>query len=243
MSSDIIIAAHHISKLFSRQKQKTLKEMLPALIGRGKKGVVDSFWALNDINFEVKKGESFGIVGPNGSGKSTLLKILAGVIEPTKGTFTTQGVIAPLLELGAGFHPEMTGRENIYLNSIILGDLRKDVDKKIDQIIDFSEIREFIDVPVKHYSSGMYTRLAFSVAIFTNFDILLADEILAVGDSSFQKKCLTKMKEFQAQGRTIVLVSHSSHQIKEMCQKALYINHGEQIAYGDVTEVLAQYEN
>lgn len=229
-------------KLFRRQKQRTFKEMLPALVGGGKKSVIDTFWALQDISFQIKKGETFGIIGPNGSGKSTLLKILAGVTKPTKGEFKLNGVIAPLIELGAGFHPEMTGRENIFLNSIILGATREQTAPKIQSIIDFSEIADFIDQPVKHYSSGMYMRLAFAVAIHTDFDILLVDEILAVGDERFQKKCYNKMKEFKEQGKTIVLVSHSLATVRSFCDKAAYIKFGQLIASGDSAEVTKVYE-
>lgn len=229
-------------KLFRRQKQRTFKEMLPALIGGGKKNVVDTFWALQDISFQIKKGETFGIIGPNGSGKSTLLKILAGVTQPTKGEFKLDGAIAPLIELGAGFHPEMTGRENIFLNSIILGATREETTPKMQSIIDFSEIADFIDQPVKHYSSGMYMRLAFAVAIHTDFDILLVDEILAVGDEKFQKKCYAKMKEFKDQGKTIVLVSHSLSTVRSFCDKAAYIKFGQLMASGDSVEVTKVYE-
>lgn len=229
-------------KLFRRQKQRTFKEMLPALLGGGKKNVIDSFWALQDISFQIKKGETFGIIGPNGSGKSTLLKILAGVTKPTKGEFKLNGVIAPLIELGAGFHPEMTGRENIFLNSIILGATREQTAPKIQSIIEFSEIADFIDQPVKHYSSGMYMRLAFAVAIHTDFDVLLVDEILAVGDEKFQKKCYAKMKEFKDQGKTIVLVSHSLATVRSFCDKAAYIKFGQLMASGDSADVTKVYE-
>ena len=236
-----VITAQNLSKIFRRQKQGTFKEMLPALMGRGKRGIIDSFWALKNVSFAVEKGESLGIVGPNGSGKSTLLKILAGVTLPTSGTFEARGRIAPLIELGAGFHPEMTGRENIFLNSIILGSTREKTAKLLESIIDFSEIREFIDQPVKNYSSGMYVRLAFAVAIHTDFDILLADEILAVGDTHFQKKCYQKMREFQKQGKTIILVSHDTKTVQDFCQKALYLKFGEEVMFGEVKKVMAKY--
>ncbi|MDR0463050.1 MAG: ABC transporter ATP-binding protein [Pseudomonadales bacterium] len=228
-------------KKFRRQRQLTFKEMLPALITGGKKAVVDSFWALQNITFNIEKGETFGIVGPNGSGKSTLLKILAGVTHPTKGTFKINGKIVPLIELGAGFHPQMTGRENIYLNSIILGMTREQVEPNIQSIIDFSEIGEFIDDPVKHYSSGMYVRLAFAVAIHVDFDILLVDEILAVGDEKFQKKCYDKMKQFQKEGKTIVLVTHNLEKIRDFCDRAAYIKHGKLIAVNQAKKVADEY--
>ncbi|MPM49938.1 Teichoic acids export ATP-binding protein TagH [bioreactor metagenome] len=228
-------------KLFRRQKQRTFKEMLPSLLGSGKKGVIDSFWALEDVSFQVKKGETFGIVGPNGSGKSTLLKILAGVTLATKGKFVLGGKIAPLIELGAGFHPEMTGRENIFLNSIILGSTREETKPKVQSIIDFSEIEDFIDTPVKHYSSGMYMRLAFAVAIHTNFDILLVDEILAVGDEKFQKKCYAKMQEFKEEGKTIVLVSHNLKTVESFCDRAAYLKYGHLVACADSKLVAKRY--
>lgn len=237
-----VVEINNLWKLFRRQKQRTFKEMLPALLGGGKKNVLDTFWALQNISFQIKKGETFGIIGPNGSGKSTLLKILAGVTKPSKGEFKLDGVIAPLIELGAGFHPEMTGRENIFLNSIILGATREETAPKIQSIIEFSEIADFIDQPVKHYSSGMYMRLAFAVAIHTDFDILLVDEILAVGDEKFQKKCYAKMREFKDQGKTIVLVSHSLDTVRKFCDKAAYIKFGQLIASGDSADVTKVYE-
>ena len=238
-NSQTAIKIDHLWKLFRQQKQRTFKEMLPALVGGGKKGVVNTFWALKDIDFEIKTGESFGIIGPNGSGKSTLLKILAGVTLPTKGNFVVNGAIAPLIELGAGFHPQMTGRENIYLNSIILGMTREEVEPLVEDIINFSEISEFIDQPVKHYSSGMYMRLAFAVAVHTKFDILLVDEILAVGDERFQKKCYAKMEEFKKSGKTIVLVSHNIDKVRSFCDRALYLKYGTQEIV-DKSEVVAE---
>ena len=237
-----VIEINQLWKLFRRQKQRTFKEMLPALLGSGKKGVVDTFWALQDVSFKVKQGQTLGIIGPNGSGKSTLLKILAGVTTPTKGSFKLAGKIAPLIELGAGFHPEMTGRENIYLNSIILGATREETKPKLQSIIDFSEIADFIDTPVKHYSSGMYMRLAFAVAIHTDFDVLLVDEILAVGDEKFQKKCYSKMQEFKEQGKTIILVSHNLNTVRSFCDQAAYLKFGRMIARGDSAEVTKLYQ-
>ncbi len=235
------IKIDHLWKLFRKQKQRTFKEMLPALVGGGRKGVVDSFWALQDINLEIKQGETFGIIGPNGSGKSTLLKILAGVTKPTQGDFKVRGVLAPLIELGAGFHPQMTGRENIFLNSIILGLTREEVEPLVQDIIDFAELQNFIDQPVKHYSSGMYMRLAFAVAIHAKFDVLLVDEILAVGDERFQKKCYDKMMEFHQAGKTIILVTHSLEKVRSFCDRALYLKFGQQVAVGNVEEVTEKY--
>lgn len=222
MSSDNAIVLEGVSKEFFKQEQRTIKELLPALFV-GKK-TNEWFWALRDLSLEIKKGESVGIMGRNGSGKSTLLKLIAGVTEPSKGTIRIQGRIAPLIELGAGFHPELTGRENVYLNGIILGMSRKEVETKFQEIVDFAEIWDFINVPVKHYSSGMYLRLAFSVAIATKPDILLLDEILAVGDAKFQKKCFVKLKAFQKEGKTIIFVSHDKEAIRDFCTRAIYIH-------------------
>lgn len=237
------IEVNHLWKLFRRQKQRTLKEMLPALVSGGKTNVVDTFWALQDVDLEIKKGETFGIVGPNGSGKSTLLKLIAGVTQPTKGNIEVHGIIAPLIELGAGFHPEMTGRENIFLNAAILGMTRAEVLPIVDDIIDFSEIRDFIDQPVKHYSSGMYMRLAFSVAIHVKFDILLVDEILGVGDAKFQKKCYQVMESFKKSGKTIVYVGHDLNKVKSFCDRAAYLHFGKILEVGESAKVVEAYQN
>lgn len=241
-SNNIAVSVDSVSKLFRKQKQRTFKELLPALV-RGEKSH-DSFWAVEDISFEVKKGETLGIIGPNGSGKSTLLKLLAGVSNPSGGTITVQGKIAPLIELGAGFHPELSGKENIYLNGVILGLTRDEIDDKIGEIIDFAELHEFIDQPIKHYSSGMYLRLAFAVAIHTDPDILLIDEILAVGDERFQNKCLSMIKRMvKTQKTTLILVSHSKEQITSMCKTALYMKNGKAVSYGSANTVIARYAN
>lgn len=221
----LAISIKGVSKLFRLQKQRTFKELLPALAGGQK--AVETFWALQDINLDIKKGETVGIIGPNGAGKSTLLKLMAGVTKPTKGEIKINGDIAPLIELGAGFHPELTGRENITLNGVILGMSKEQVAEKFKEIVDFAELWEFIDQPIKHYSSGMYLRLAFSVAVHTKPDILLIDEILAVGDASFQAKCFAKMEEFKKEGVTIILVSHALGQIQEFCSRAVYLDEHE----------------
>jgi len=236
------ISISRVSKLFRRQKQRTLKEMLPALT-KGRKNVIDSFWALKDISLDIAKGETFGIIGPNGSGKSTLLKLIAGVSQPAQGTISVSGQIAPLIELGAGFHPELTGKENVYLNGVILGMKRTDIEAKFKSIVDFAELWEFIDQPVKHYSSGMYLRLAFAVAIHTDPDILLIDEILAVGDASFQEKCLAKMHEFHDQGKTIIMVTHNLESVKSFCTRAAYLKNGQLQHLGAPEEVIQAYRN
>lgn len=234
------ISVNHVSKLFRRQKQGTFKEMLPALLG-GKK-VVDTFWALKDVDLHVKRGETLGIIGLNGSGKSTLLKLIAGVSLPTKGDISINGRIAPLIELGAGFHPELTGRENVFLNGVILGMSHKEVEAKFNEIVSFAELEEFIDEPIKHYSSGMYFRLAFAVAVNINPDILLIDEIIAVGDESFQKKCFKRMEEFQKQGVTMVLVSHDKTMISKMCNRVVQLDGGRIVRNGEPKSVLRHYD-
>lgn len=228
-----------VSKLFFKQEQKTFKEFLPALFA-GKK-TREWFWALKDIDITIQPGETVGIIGPNGSGKSTLLKLIAGVSNPTKGSIRTAGRIAPLIELAAGFHPELTGRENVYLNGIILGMSRDEVSSKFEDIVNFAELSDFIDSPVKHYSSGMYLRLAFSVAIHTDPDILLLDEILAVGDEKFQKKCFTKLSEFKKQGKSIIYVSHNIHSVLDFCERAIYLAHGQIVLDADVIQTVEKY--
>ncbi|MDO5561330.1 MAG: ABC transporter ATP-binding protein [bacterium] len=244
MTEEIAITVNNVWKLFRRQKQRTFKEMLPALMSGGKKNVIDTFWALQDVDLKIKKGETFGIVGPNGSGKSTLLKLIAGVTQPTKGSIKVSGVIAPLIELGAGFHPEMTGRENIFLNAAILGMTKAEIAPRVEEIIDFSEIRDSIDQPVKRYSSGMYMRLAFSVAVHVNFDILLVDEILSVGDLKFQQKCFRLMDKFKKdEGKTIVYVGHNLEKVKTFCDRVAYLNFGKIIDVGPAAPVVEQYQN
>lgn len=238
-SSNNAITITGVSKLFFKQEQKTFKELLPALFS-GKK-TSEWFWALKDINLEVKKGETIGIIGLNGSGKSTMLKLIAGVSKPNKGEILVNGSIAPLIELGAGFHPELTGRENVELNGIILGMTRQQVKDKFDQIVKFAELSEFIDVPVKHYSSGMYLRLAFAVAIHTDPDILLVDEILAVGDDKFRAKCLKRVRDLQQAGKTIVMVSHSMEQIRAYCDRVVLLERGKQIKIDAPDLVINRY--
>jgi len=238
--SNTVIKFKNVTKKFAFQSQKTFKEFLPALI----KGEETSkgFTALDNISFEIKKGESIGIIGPNGSGKSTILKLISGVMSPTMGKIEVKGQISPLIELGAGMHPDLTGRENIYLNGAILGLKRRQIEANLQSIIDFSEIEEFIDQPVKHYSSGMYMRLAFAIAVHVNPEILIVDEILAVGDDAFQQKCFRKMEEFKKNGVTIIFVSHSLGQVRDFCNKAIYINHSKLIAQGNVDETLEKYK-
>ncbi len=216
----------NVSKFFSFHPAVGIKEFLfhfPSYIKDRRK---KQFLALNNVSFKIKKGESFGIMGPNGAGKSTTLGLIAGVLKPDKGNVITNGRIAPLLELGAGFHPELTGRENIMLNAIILGMTKKEAENKIEAIIEFSELLDFIEQPIRTYSSGMLARLGFSVAVHIEPEILLIDEILAVGDVNFQKKCLSKMLEFKNRGVTIILVSHNIGQVKEICDRIATIEQG-----------------
>jgi ABC-type polysaccharide/polyol phosphate transport system ATPase subunit len=199
------------------------------------------FWALKDVDLTIKKGEIFGVVGQNGAGKSTLLKLVARVLCPTKGRVWVKGHVAPLLELGAGFHPELTGRENVILNGAMLGFSRREMEEKFTQIVDFAELWDFIDAPIRTYSSGMTARLGFSVATDVNPTVLLIDEILAVGDEAFQRKCIARIQSFQEKGLTILLVSHHMGTILEMCQRAAYLSHGRVEAIGDVAQVIKAY--
>ncbi|MGH7171113.1 MAG: ABC transporter ATP-binding protein [Gemmataceae bacterium] len=201
----------------------------------------DAFWALKDVSFEVQPGEVVGIIGRNGAGKSTLLKILSRIVDPTTGRCEVRGRMASLLEVGTGFHPELTGRENIFMNGSILGMSRKEIDRKFDEIVDFAEIEQFLDTPVKRYSSGMYVRLAFAVAAHLEPESLVIDEVLAVGDGSFQKKCLGKMAEVSGQGRTILFVSHNMAALTSLCEKAVWLERGEVVTSGPACRVVREY--
>jgi lipopolysaccharide transport system ATP-binding protein len=202
----------------------------------------EEFWALNDVSFEIKQGERVGIIGRNGAGKSTLLKVLSRITEPTSGRITIRGRVASLLEVGTGFHPELTGRENIFLNGAILGMSRSEIRKKFDEIVAFAEVEKFLDTPVKRYSSGMYVRLAFAVAAHLEPEILVVDEVLAVGDAQFQKKCLGKMEEVSKnEGRTVLFVSHNMGVVNQLCQNAILMQNGRAISYGDVNSVIQDY--
>jgi len=210
---------------------------------RTTKGASEYVWSLRDINFEIQQGEAVGIIGRNGAGKSTLLKVLSKVTKPTTGRIYTKGRIASLLEVGTGFHPEMTGRENVFLNGAILGMTRKEITRKFDEIVDFSGVERYIDTPVKRYSSGMYVRLAFAVAAHLESEILIVDEVLAVGDAEFQKKCLGKMNDVtRGEGRTILFVSHNMTAIKELCSKGLLLNQGKIDYQGDILNTIIEYQ-
>ncbi len=233
------IIVKNVTKTFKiyYDKAKTLKERL-VFWNRSKPEI---FTALKNINIKIEKGETVGLVGVNGSGKSTLLKLMTKIIYPNKGSIITNGKLTSLLELGAGFHNDFTGRENIYFNAAIFGLTKKEIDKRIEEIINFSELGEFIDNPVRTYSSGMYMRLAFSIAINVDAQILLIDEILAVGDQHFQEKCFHKLEELKHSDKTIVIVSHDLGNIERLCTRAIWINNGIVESDGKPSEVIAQY--
>lgn len=224
-------------RLYS-DRSRSIKE---AVLKRQKKRSFSDFWALKDVNFDVRQGETFGIIGENGSGKSTLLKILTKVYAPTKGDVVAKGKISGLLELGAGFHPDLTGRENVYLNGSILGMKKKQIDSIFDEIVAFSQLEKFIDTPVKHYSSGMFIRLGFAVAINVNPDILVIDEVLAVGDEHFQRRCTDKILEFKKSKKTIIIVSHALEEMRNLCDRILWLEHGVAQELGKASEVVDAY--
>lgn len=238
-NNNISIDVNHVTKTFKlySDKPQTLKERLV----RGFKNKTEVRTVLNDINLQIKKGETVALIGVNGSGKSTLLKLMTKIIYPNKGTLNTYGKLTSLLELGAGFHPDFTGRENIYFNAAIFGLTKKEIEDRIQNIIDFSELGEFIDSPVRTYSSGMYMRLAFSVAINVDAEILLIDEILAVGDQHFQEKCFAKLEKLAKSNMTIVIVSHSLDSLRKLCDRAIWINDGEVAMDGNANKVIDAY--
>ncbi|QYH37071.1 ABC transporter ATP-binding protein [Salinibacterium sp. M195] len=210
---------------------------------RGRRSVHEGFWALKDVSFDVPAGSTFGLIGSNGSGKSTLLKCLANIYYPNEGSITHNGKMAAMLEVGSGFHHELSGRENIFLNGSILGMTKKQITAKFDEIVDFSGVEEFIDQPVKNYSSGMFVRLGFAIAINVNPDILVVDEVLAVGDAEFQAKCLQKFRDFKVDGRTVILVSHDTTVVQQMCDQAAWLNKGELQVVGPADTTIAAYQN
>ncbi len=248
MDDDVAIKVEHVSKKYCKSLKRSMlygiKDIARNTLGlsshsdRLRKG---EFWAVDDVSFEVKKGETLGIIGPNGSGKTTLLKMLNGIFWPDKGKITIKGRVGALIEVGAGFHPMLTGRENVYINAAILGMTKEEVDEKIDDIVEFAGIGDFIDTPVKFYSSGMFVRLGFAVAVHCEPDILLVDEVLAVGDKDFQIKCYQKMHEIKKRGTTIILVSHNEYTIREQAEKCLYLNHGKMKFLGPSEEAISLY--
>lgn len=242
--SETMISVTNVSMEFSLQKERvdSLKELFINWT-KGKSRATDDFWALRDVSFDLKRGDSLGLVGVNGSGKSTLLKIIAGVMKPTKGFARVFGTVAPLIELGAGFDYDLTARENIFLNGAILGYSRDYIKSQFQKIIDFSELAEFIDVPIKNYSSGMLARLGFSIATIGQPDILIIDEILSVGDYKFQEKCERRIEELTSQNTTVLFVSHSIEQVTKVCKRAIWLDKGHVVADGDAKEVCARYQH
>lgn len=243
-SDHIAIRIANLSKryMIGLKKDSSLRGTLSTVFKTGNASD-EEFWALKDINLEIKKGDVLGIVGKNGAGKSTLLKILSQITKPTTGRIEINGRVASLLEVGTGFHPELTGRENIYLNGTILGMTRKEVASKFDEIVAFSGVEKFIDTPVKRYSSGMYVRLAFAVAAHLEPEILIIDEVLAVGDAEFQKKCLGKMKDVAEDGRTVIFVSHDIGAVKNLCTKGVLLENGRLKYSGDILSVITEYQS
>lgn len=237
-----MIKAEHVSLCYKMtyDRIKSMKEYLVQLV----KGKIqyEEFWALKDVSFEVRKGEVLGIIGHNGAGKSTLLKVISGILKPTEGSVQVNGVIAPMLELGSGFDFDLTGRENVFLNGAILGYSEQFLKEKYEEITAFSELGQFIDVPLRNYSSGMVARLAFSIATVVQPDILIVDEVLSVGDAEFQEKSKKRMLELMGGGTTVLFVSHSIQQIREMCNRVIWLEHGEMKLYGDAQDVCSAYE-
>lgn len=238
---EIAVSIKDVSIKFNMQIEKidNLKEYFVKLL----KGKINykEFWALQNISFDIYKGEVFGLVGLNGAGKSTLLKVIAGVLKPTSGKLSVSGTIVPLIELGAGFDMELSARENIYLNGAILGYSRKFIEEKFDEIIEFAETQEFLDVPLKNYSSGMLARIAFAISTVVEPEILIVDEILAVGDYKFQQKCMERIQKMLSNGVTVLFVSHSASQVEQLCTRVAYLDKGRLIEVGATKEVLAKY--
>ncbi len=230
----VSIKVENVTKQFTMQYHRTLKQMAVASVKR--LPLQEKFLAVNDVSFTVEQGESVGLMGLNGSGKSTLLKVINGVLRPDAGSVLTRGRIAGLIATGAGFHPQLTGRENLFLNGAILGMSEAETRAKFDEIVEFADIGKFLDTPVSHYSSGMYARLGFSIAVHVDADIFLADEVLAVGDRPFKKKCMAKMQEIRAEGTTIFYVSHATASVRAMCDRVLVLESGHLNFDGDVAE-------
>lgn len=230
------IRVEGVRKTFKLRHTHSLKETFIAALRR--KELSTTFNALDGVDFTIPEGQSVALLGFNGSGKSTLLKLISGVLQPDEGTVATRGRVAGLIEVGAGFHPDLSGRENIYLNAAILGMTKAEIDERFDDIVAFSEIEQFIETEVKHYSSGMFLRLAFSVAIHTEVDVLLIDEILSVGDEPFQKKCLARIRELHAQGKTLVVVSHDLNMVADLCERGILLNKGRVVFDGESHEAV-----
>jgi len=246
--SEHSLRLNHVFKRFRRgERHYSLRDLIPSLVKRAvsrdreRALAAEEFWVLNDISFELKKGETLGIIGHNGAGKSTMLKHLSGIMEPTRGSIEVNGRLSALIEVGAGFHPDLTGRENVYLNGVILGMSRAEVKRKFDEIVEFAGLEEFIDTPVKRYSSGMFARLGFSVAAHLEPDILVIDEVLSVGDFAFQRKGLEKMRAIAKSGATVIFVSHNLQAVAEFCQRGILLERGRVIADGPTDQVVRRY--
>ncbi len=240
---DALVVVDHVSMIFNvaNEKIQSLKEYFIKIARR--ELMFKEFVAVDDVSFTVSRGDVFGLVGTNGSGKSTLLKIIAGVLEPSKGSCAVSGTVSPLIELGAGFDPELTARENIYLNGALLGHSKKFLDKHIDEIIDFAELHDFMEMPIKNYSSGMVARIAFAIATVTEPDLLIVDEVLSVGDFLFQQKCEAKINRMIEDGTTVLIVSHQVDQVRRLCNRALWIEKSQMRMIGDANEVCDAYQN
>lgn len=236
-----VIEVNNVSMRFIMEKERTntLKEYMVKLVRRRLR--FSRFTALSNVSFAIEKGESVALIGKNGSGKSTMLKIIAGVMDATEGSVAVSGSIAPLIELGAGFDPDLTGRENVFLNGALLGHRHRYMQENYDSIVDYAELEQFIDVPVRSYSSGMIARLGFSIATHVQADILVVDEVLAVGDYNFQQKCYRRMEQMLAQGRTLLFVSHDTDQVKKLCKRAIWLEHGHVMADGPADRVCDKY--
>lgn len=240
VQSAVTVKAEHIVKEFSIRHTHTLKDKLVWTLTGRRGQMADTFRALNDVSFNVYSGETVALLGFNGSGKSTMLKLISGVMTPSSGFVGYKGRVAGLIEVGAGFHPDLTGRENVYLNGAILGMSKEQIDAAFDSIVAFSEIEKFIDTEVKFYSSGMFLRLAFSVCVHTDPDVFLVDEILAVGDEPFKKKCINKIKDLQSQGKTMIIVSHDLDMVAKLCNRGILLDHGTVLLDGDIDECIAK---
>ena len=246
---DVVVSVKGVSKRYQighrANNSRTLRDVMAgsvkSVMGRGEKVRQEEFWALRKVDFEVYKGETLGIIGSNGAGKSTILKILSRIIEPTEGEVKIKGRVASLLEVGTGFHPELTGRENVFFNGSVLGMSRDEIVKRFNEIVEFSEIGKFIDTPVKFYSSGMYVRLAFAIAAHLDPDVLIIDEALAVGDVNFQQKCIDKMRDSARSGKTVLFVTHSMNIVEEICDRAVFLKNGKIEMIGDTSKVVSNY--
>lgn len=233
------VVVDDVSKMFRIYHERN--QSLKAALMRGRRAKYDEFWALKDVSLEIASGQTYGLVGHNGSGKSTLLKTMAKILRPDSGAVETNGKVSALLELGAGFHPELSGRDNVYLNGSILGLSKREIDAKFDDIVGFAGLEDFVDQPVKNYSSGMYVRLGFSIAINVDPEILMVDEILAVGDEEFQRRCMEKFKDFKDDGKTIIVVSHALGTVRTMCDEVAWLDHGRLVETGDPNIIIDKY--